>query len=183
MNWKHIGAELISKGLPLLGTVLGGPAGGAAGALIGSIIGKDGENLSPEDVAGMISNPEMVVRLREIESNHALELERIVLQQERQRLGDVADARSRDVENTKATGSRDMNLYLLAWTVVAGFFGLIALLVFQPLPDKSPEAIFMLFGALSSGFGAVMQFFFGSSKSSQEKTRLLATTNTDGRRS
>jgi len=32
----------------------------------------------------------------------------------------------------------------------------------------------MLFGALIGDFGAVIQYFFGSSKGSQDKTKLLA---------
>jgi hypothetical protein len=35
-------------------------------------------------------------------------------------------------------------------------------------------AVYMLFGALSAGFGSVMQYFFGSSKGSADKTQLMA---------
>jgi len=41
-------------------------------------------------------------------------------------------------------------------------------------PAGSTQAIFMLLGGLVSSFTAVFAFFFGSSKSSQEKTALLA---------
>jgi hypothetical protein len=41
------------------------------------------------------------------------------------------------------------------------------------LPPGQNEVIFMLFGAISSGFGQVLGFFFGSSKSSADKTQLL----------
>ena len=43
-----------------------------------------------------------------------------------------------------------------------------------PLPDGSSDVVFMLFGALVTGFGTVLQYFFGSSKSSTDKTSLLA---------
>ena len=64
--------------------------------------------------------------------------------------------------------------YLLAVVIVAGFFTLLGLLIFRQLPEDSSGVIFMLFGALSAAFGAVVQYFFGSSKGSADKTELLS---------
>jgi len=44
------------------------------------------------------------------------------------------------------------------------------------IPEGSNQVVFLLFGALATGFGQVLQYFFGSSKSSAEKTQLLLTT-------
>ena len=68
---------------------------------------------------------------------------------------------------------KNVMLYSLAIVVVVGFFVLTGTLLWVPLPDGSPEAIFMLFGALATGFGTVLQYFFGSSKSSADKTELM----------
>jgi len=57
---------------------------------------------------------------------------------------------------------------------VLGFFGLIGALMFVEIPTKQSEVMFMLFGTLSAGFGAVIQYFFGSSKGSSEKTEHIA---------
>ena len=75
------------------------------------------------------------------------------------------------------TKKNNKAVYILASLIVAGFFGLLSLLLFQPLPPDSSGVIFMLFGALSAAFGAVVQFFFGSSKGSSDKTELLAKAN------
>ena len=64
--------------------------------------------------------------------------------------------------------------YFLATVIVAGFFALLAILIFRQLPPDSSGVIFMLFGALSAAFGAVVQYFFGSSKGSADKTEMLA---------
>ena len=45
--------------------------------------------------------------------------------------------------------------------------------MFRQLPQGSNDVVFMLFGALASGFGVVLQYFFGSSKSSSDKTKHL----------
>lgn len=64
--------------------------------------------------------------------------------------------------------------YILASIIVIGFFSLLALLLFQPLPPDTSGVIFMLFGALSAAFGAVVQYFFGSSVGSADKTEILS---------
>ncbi|MDP8275894.1 MAG: hypothetical protein RAO92_05780 [Candidatus Euphemobacter frigidus] len=173
MDWKGIAAT-VSKAAPLLGTLVGGPIGGAAGTAIKLIAGALGVEETPDAIEAEIrANPDALLKLKEIEANSKVELERLVLEQEKARLADVSDARSRQIEHEKATGKADTNLYVLAWTVVAGFFGLMGLLCFQSLPTGSSNVVFMLFGALATGFGQVLQYFFGSSKSSAEKTSLM----------
>ena len=173
MDWKNLAAT-VSKAAPLLGTLIGGPAGGAAGTAVKLIAGALGVKETPNAIEMELrSNPDALLKLKEIEANNKTELERLILEQERIRLADIANARNRQTEHEKITGKTDTNLYVLAWTVVSGFFGLMGLLCFKALPEDSNGVIFMLFGALATGFGQVLQYFFGSSKSSSEKTRLM----------
>jgi len=76
--------------------------------------------------------------------------------------------------NEEKSGKREWNQYILAWVIVIGFFLLCYFLMKAPLPQGSNEVVFMLFGALAAAFGAIVQYFFGSSKGSAEKTELLA---------
>ncbi len=69
---------------------------------------------------------------------------------------------------------KEINISIIAYLIIAGFFALLGMMIFQPLPEGSSEAIFLLFGALASGFGAVVNYFFGSSKSSNDKTKLMS---------
>jgi len=176
MDWLEVGKKLASVGLTTLGTVVGGPAGGAVGALLGKALLGDGEDTTPENVMKAVGDPETILKAKQFEMEHTVELQKLVIQQEQMRLADVADARKRQVGSEQATGKRDYNLYLLAWVLVTGFFGLVAMLVFKELPKDSTGVIFMLFGTLATGFGSVTNYFFGSSKSSQQKTELLAKT-------
>lgn len=172
-DWKTLGTQIAQFGLPLLGTALGGPAGGAAGTLIASVLGKDPDTLTQDDVLSAVGNPEIMAKLREIESNHEIRLQELILQGEQMHFQDVASARKREVDTTEATGKRDINLYILAWTVVVLFFALVATLMFIDLGENTGP-VNQLFGAIAVGFGTVLQYFFGSSKSSNEKTALLA---------
>jgi len=166
MDWKNV-ASMVSKAAPMLGTLVGGPVGGAAGTAVKLIADALGVEETPDAIEAEIrANPDALLKLKEIEASSKVELERLFLEQEIARLADVSDARSRQIE-------RDVNLYVLAWTVVAGFFGLMALLCFKAPPSGSNGVVFMLFGALATGFGQVLQYFFGSSKSSADKTALM----------
>jgi len=184
MEWKDLGAK-IAKAAPILGGILGGPVGGAAGtaiSLIASIFGLSAEEATPEKINRIIeSDPAALVKLRELEMANQLELSKVALEQARLEIQDRANARQREVETTRATGTRDINLYILAYVYVAGFFGstglMIWLILANQFPAQVPEyVIFLLgnlFGALTAGVTAVVQYFFGSSKGSSEKTRLL----------
>jgi hypothetical protein len=184
MEWKDI-AGTVTKSAPMLGTLLGGPVGGAIGgviSLIGSALGLSPAETTPDKVSHMLSvDPQAAVKLAEIESTHKiriqellLEQNRIALQERQAELADTANARSRETEVVKATGRIDINLYLLAWTIVLGFFGLTALLMYIKLPPGQTEVIFMLFGGLVAGFSTVLSYFFGSSRGSLAKSQLLA---------
>lgn len=139
------------------------------------------ESGDPDDVLSYISdNPEAVVRLKELE----LDAEKLILEELRERyrheerttemeIDDRKDARSRQIRHEEATGQTDYNLYVLAWLTVAGFFGLISLLIFVPLPPGSNNIVYMLLGALSTNATSVYQYFFGTSKGSSDKTKHL----------
>jgi len=176
VDWSKV-INFVKGAAPLLGTAIGGPVGTLAGgaiSLIASTFGvEDAEN--PEAVYNAISaDPDAVVKLKQIELNNKTELERIALQKDQAHLADIQNARTREIEMAKATGKKDINLYVLAWIVVAGFFGSFILLTFINLPEASGQAIFLLCGALIAGFGSVMNYFFGTSKSSGDKTAILA---------
>jgi hypothetical protein len=172
MDWKNVASKITSVA-PMLGSLLGpgGTLAGTAIKMIGSALGTE----STEDAitTALQADPEAMLKLKQFELDNKVELRKIVLEQERVRLADVADARSRQIEHEKTTGKSDTNLYVLAWTVVSGFFGLMGLLCFKTLPGDSSGVVFMLFGALATGFGQVLGYFFGSSKSSADKTKLL----------
>jgi len=189
-DWKDV-AKVVSNVAPLLGTLIGGSAGGAIGTAVKLVASALGVGEDPEEVMQAIqTDPEALVKIKELELKHqeelaklALERERLAAEQERARLQDLMSARQREIEVTRATGKRDVNLYVLAWTVVCGFFGLCFALMKVPIPEGANDVVFMLFGALAAGFGQVLQYFFGSSKSSAEKTLLLATRGHEGGKS
>lgn len=87
------------------------------------------------------------------------------LQSKKMVFEDKSNARSREVEVTKATGKKDNAVTILAGVIVFGFFAGLISLVFVHLDKGSGayELLYMAFGALTMKFGTVVDYFFGSS--------------------
>jgi hypothetical protein len=187
LDWKSVTTKLAQIGLPLLGTAFLGPAGPVAGGLaanlIASVLGKDPTKMKPEELISAVQNPEALVKLQEIEANHDVELRQIGLEYERLRFQDVANARDREVQITKATGKRDWTMFILAYLFVGGFFilfGIICWFIFDGKAEMGdvPQAFIMmlmgLFTTLTTGTIMILQYFYGSSKGSYDKNKYLA---------
>jgi len=57
--------------------------------------------------------------------------------------------------------------------VVGLFFTLVGMLMWVTLPEANIGPVNQLFGAMGTGFGMVLQYFFGSSKGSSDKNTWL----------
>ncbi|PTY38561.1 hypothetical protein BGP77_11480 [Saccharospirillum sp. MSK14-1] len=86
MNWSFL-KKTVGKVAPVAGSLLGGPAGGAVGGLIASALGVEA---TPDAVANAIeSDPDAVLKLRQVETNHAEQMQRLQLEAETARLSQV----------------------------------------------------------------------------------------------
>lgn len=116
MNWKDIGG-FVSNIAPTIGSILGGPAGEKAGELVSSLLGTPN---NPDDVMNALkNNPDAIIKLKEIESNKALQLAQIALE-------DVKEdtARLSQINQTmqaEAANSDKEAWYQKAWRPVCGF--------------------------------------------------------------
>ena len=169
--WKSV-KGIVGKVAPVLGNAIVPGAGGIAGTLISNVLGCDNDPMAIEK-ALVNATPEQITKLKEIETKHEERLIELGIENDKLYVQDTQNARQREIEIVKATGKRDYNLYILAWTVIFGFFLLCGFLMYRPLPQGSSDVVYMLFGGLNIGFGTVLQYFFGSSKSSSDKTKLI----------
>jgi hypothetical protein len=162
--------ELLAKVAPTLATALLGPVGGLAVEALGQAFGieqptvdkleeavKSGSLTGEQIVAAKAAEQAFIVRCKELD----IDLEKI-------HAGDRASAR----DMQKSTGSKVPAT--LALIVVVGFFGLLGGMMSGYLKPQNNEALLLLLGSLAAAFGAVMQFYFGSSASSQSKDAMLA---------
>jgi|10_taG_2_1085330.scaffolds.fasta_scaffold06185_2 hypothetical protein len=176
---SKIGGFLKKKGLPLLGAVMGGPAT-LVSTGIGLIADELGLETQDEDqiIKHIESNPETVYALKKLEADNKVELKKLALQgaqidleEQRAFLQDRGDARSREEAFVDKTGGRDWSMTILAWTTTVGFLGTVAGLLFADIPDS--QILLVTIGMLGGGFSQVLSYYFGSSKGSADKNKML----------
>lgn len=170
MTWKDIG-KIIGSAAPVLAGVLTGPAGvavSAAGALLCDCLGEDPD---PAAVAQRLQkDPKALEALKRLErerEHDIMEFRRFQLQAA---MDNQADARHREIEMARAKHGAAWTTSLVAVIVTVGFFIMLRFVLDQ---SQVSQAALLLLGSLGSAFGAVVNYYLGSSIGSQEKNRLL----------
>jgi len=69
--------------------------------------------------------------------------------------------------------SKEIYMYALGALVVFGFFFILYVIFKQVLPSENKEIGLLVIGALVAKFGDVVNYFFGSSKGSADKTEIM----------
>lgn len=168
MEWKEV-AGTVAKAAPVLAGVLGGPVGavaGAAGALLGSFLGVEPD---PAQVAKALENPGSLTELRRLEAEQQAVL-----------LGWQASQLQAELENVRGAREREVSLVRMghggAWisgvvslVVIVGFFWMLHAVVHMQAVN---EPVLLLLGSLGTAFGAVVNYYLGSSLGSYRKDAL-----------
>jgi len=69
--------------------------------------------------------------------------------------------------------TREIAMYILGGLIVAGFFVLLYILLFQKVPESNADVLQISVGALIGAFTGVVSYFFGSSVGSKNKDEML----------
>ena len=69
--------------------------------------------------------------------------------------------------------NKNLPLYILGSIITIGFFAILALLIFHSIPEANQRVLDMLLGVLGTCFIAIVMYWFGTSKSSADKTDLI----------
>lgn len=105
MDWLEVGKKVAGVGLPLLGTVIGGPGGGAIGTALAGFL--DCKTDSPQEVAEKIENatPEEISKMNEFQLKHRERLVELQIKkaeiESNERLGSIQAVNASMQEETK----------------------------------------------------------------------------------
>jgi len=179
MNWRDI-SNTVGKFAPMVGTVLGGPAGAAIGSLVSTALGVENE---PDAVAkAMQTDPQAGLKLKQLQldkqkmlNEHIEKMALLDFEYEKSRVAEVASARVREIETTKA-GSNNYVQAVLAILGIMAFFGFSYLVISNGLPDMSKDQALIVgtvIGSIMMIGKDIYGYYFGSSSGSKEKTKLL----------
>jgi hypothetical protein len=119
----------------------------------------------PDLKAGEDLTPEQSVELFRLQSQERVALEAMNLE----RL--EIDAKDRDSARQREMKVRDKIPGLLAIGVTTGFFTILGYVIVYGLPASSGEPILVLLGSLGTGWGMILNYYFGSSYGSAVKNK------------
>ena len=149
---------------------MGGPFGGIAAGFIAEKLGLEGKTVDAVTKAltdnKMTADQVTAIRLAEIDFTKFLAQNEITKDQLDTQ--NTVDAQAMQIAVKSITPN------ILAVIIVTGFFGILIAMMLGLLTVSDQQALLILLGSLSAGFGAVLNFFFGSSRGSQNKDVLLA---------
>ena len=153
--------------------------------LVGSLVGKDAERVAQKvlGVAGGIVGSEIkteadgIAAIKKLKANPDLALQ-LEMQLSEERL-ELARTEMQDRVSAR-TMSQKTTLHAVAVVaisvlVVLGFGVMLWLILASPLPEGGPsEILYLLLGGLSAAFTQVINFWLGSSRSSQDKSQQMS---------
>lgn len=70
--------------------------------------------------------------------------------------------------------SKNIFMYVLGSLITLAFFCLLGLLIFNGVPEQNQELLNIAIGSLLAAFATVVGYFYGSSKSSADKTDIMS---------
>lgn len=165
-------AEKLLDIAPSIGTALLGAPGGAIGAAARSVLKKVfglDDVASDDEIEAQIAsaNPEMLLKLRQADNDFKVKMKEAEVDLEKARYADIDSARQREM----AVG--DYTNAILAFVILAAFFGVIVAMTFVSVPTDMKDAFLLLLGGLVVMAKQVADYYFGSSRGSKQKTAML----------
>lgn len=159
----------LAETAPRLAQALGGPfAAAAASAISRALFGDDHASDEMIDAALPRLSADQLVALKRAELDFESALAKASVEETRIHASDRASARERQ------RAMNDRTPVILGALIIAGFFIVLAAMVTGRLPAGAETEFSIMLGALATMTAAVVNYFFGSSAGSKEKTRLIA---------
>jgi hypothetical protein len=175
MEWSGIG-QLVAQAAPTIGSILGGLIPFPGGAVLGQVAGKIlaealGVAPTPIAIANAIQtgDPATVqAALSEAEVRMTTEVDKYKAQ-----LADVEDARHVGLEYAKSDSKIQWAPSVVSVIAVAGFCLFSYMAIIRPV-GADRDVLMYLLGIWSGAFLTVLNFWLGTSASSQGKSDQLA---------
>jgi len=164
MNWKQI----VQTVAPGLATALGGPmAGVAVRSIAAALLGNHDATEAQVEAAIRAASPEDFRKLKQAEQKFQIDMKALEIDLATLHAADRDSARVRQIK----TG--DQMPAFIAFAALAGFFGILAAMIFVDLPPGSEAPLNVMLGALGSLVVAIGNYYFGSSAGSSAKNQLI----------
>jgi hypothetical protein len=163
-DWK----ATLKKLAPTAVTLLAGPWAGMAVKYLGDALNID--EPTQEKIAQAFQsqqlNGDQLVAVKNAEHALALKLEELGVERDKLDVENTKDARNMQI------ATRSLIPGALAFLITFGFFGILGWML-SDASIKPSEALLIMLGALATAWGSVVNYFFGSSQGSRDKTAMI----------
>ena len=160
MALKNLLKNVVGAVAPTLGTAIGGPMGGMAANLIAETLGGPNNPKSIEkDIAE--ATPEQMLQLKKAEQDFEKQMKELDV--------DVYKLEAQEKQDARKRFSKDWTTRIMGIATLGGFLGYIFLVTLQPPEQNSEALINLVLGYLGGLASAVISFYFGASKSKEDK--------------
>lgn len=163
---------IIKTVAPWIGTALGGPLGGLAVEAAANALGLGAKTTDALKSALSGATPEQMLALKKADQDFALQMQQLGFKQ-------VADLEAIAASDRK--DARAMQIAVRSWVpaalsiaVTLGYFAILVGMMTGTLHVTDSQALLLMLGSLSTAWGVVMAFWFGTTADSGRKTELLA---------
>jgi hypothetical protein len=134
---------------------------GVAGGIVGSEIKTQADGIAA--IKKLQADPDLALQLEMQLSEERLELARVEMQ-------DRGSARSMSQKTTLHA----VAVCMISVIVTLGFAGILYMVIAKPLPESNTEIVYILLGTLAAGWTQCLNFWLGSSRSSQDKSQQMS---------
>jgi len=162
-NWK----SAISGVAPMLGTALKGVFGGLAVSFVTEALGLNEDSKDEQIESAIKRDPEAWVKLKEAEFKFKARMKKLDITEEQLIFKDKDSARKREI------ALNDKTPLILAIFITFGFFGLVSLIIFYPIPEATKDILQIMIGTLGTAWIGVCTYYFGSSYGSAQKNHII----------
>jgi len=135
-----------------------------------------GDQLPDQGVIGIVKR--LISSDPDISHEDKIEFEKLMQEHERQlaaiQAQDLASARDREVQFVKATGHVDYLMTFIGVVIFLSFIALQVVVVFFTVPEQNHDSFIHVMTIIDVSTGMILNYYFGSSRGSKEKTNILA---------
>lgn len=157
---------------PWIGTALGGPLGGLAVDAATKALGVSEKTSEGLKAALAGATPADMLALKKADQD---------FQAQMTELGFKSQAELEGIAANDRASARDMQKSIHSWVpsalsilVTSGFFLLLGGMMLGWLKISDSQALLLMLGSLTTGWGVVMAYWFGSTSGSAQKTDIIA---------
>lgn len=165
--------QLLKTVAPWIGAAIAGPLGGMAIKTAADVFGLTEKTIETLKQALTEATPEQMLALKKADQDFCLQMQTIGFKQ----IADLEVIAADDRKDARSlqNATRSIAPALLSGFITIGYFTvLVGLLRGWFTMNTDTQAMLLMLGSLTTGWGVVMAFWFGTTSDSGRKTELLA---------